>query len=389
LRNDENGAKICRNAFDMIKIPVVRFTQAKVTFYVGNIKASELCAIGVIDSWDSDKGWNIDKQGYQRESYPQHYKAIAVFLRNNPTALLPSSILLSARRGELGELKFDVTNEAADHAFGYLEIPKGRNLYLVDGQHRMLGLRHAINEFKEKRLEDFLLPVVVLYDADKIEELSQFHLINDRQKRIATNLAQALLGTVLEEYPGVSKMLLGSKGMWSMKATMIAVSLHEGKEPGNVWSGRMTLPNEPKGPLAAASLSSFVNSLKPFFSATYPHKMNNDELRDYLIRFWSALKLTLPKSFSSPKDYVIQRTTGVYSLHWMASELAKQKPKVLTASPAAIKPLLETDHVHMTESMWVKKGTLAKEYRGNARFRDLADEILSQMGLAQSRPKAP
>ncbi|MDM8000398.1 MAG: DGQHR domain-containing protein [Dehalococcoidia bacterium] len=371
----------------MIEIPSVRFRQANVTFYVGNIKASDLCTVGVIESWDSAKGWDIDVQGYQRESYPSHYKAIAGFLKDNPNALLPSSILLSARKNELGELKFKVMSDAIDHAFGYLQIPEGRVLYVVDGQHRMHGLNHAIKEFRQKRLRDFLLPVVVLYDADKIEELSQFHLINDRQKRIPTNLAQALLGTVIDNHPSVSKMLLGRKGVWWMKAIMIAVSIHEGKEPENVWSGRITLPNEPKGQVAGASLSSFAKSLQPFYSDTYPHKMDNDKLRAYLIRFWSAVKLTVPESFSSTRDYVIQRTTGVYSLHWVSSELAKQKPKVLKASPTEIKSLLEVDHVHMVASAWAKKGELAQNYRGNARFRDLADEILEKLGFEPSRPR--
>jgi hypothetical protein len=253
----------------------------------------------------------------------------------------------------------------------------------------MLGFMHAIKEFKQKRLKDFLLPVVVLYDADKVEELGQFHLINDRQKRIATNLALALVGTVVDNYPHVSRMLLGHKGMWRMKAIMIAVSLNDGKEPENVWSGRISLPNEPKGPSTAASLASFVRSLQPFFSAGYPHKLDSTELRSYLIRFWSALNETLPSAFPSPREYVIQRTTGVYSLNRVAAELARQKPKVLTASPSAIKHLLEVDDAHMTEQMWARKGKLAQDYRGHARFRDLADEILTQMGLESSRPKGP
>jgi len=371
----------------MIRIPSLRFQQADTTLYVGNISASALYNIGVIESWDPNRAWDIGQQGYQRESYEDHYKSIAKFLRDNPNALLPTSILLSARTREMGVLNFNVVAEHEDHAFGYLEIPDARLLYIVDGQHRMLGFKHAIEEFGQLRLGDYLLPVVVLCHSDKVEELSQFHLINDKQKRIATNLALALLGTVVEDQPNIAKMLLGSKNIWKMKPIMISIALNEDKGHMNVWSGRIGLPNEPKGTVFAVSLASFVNSLKPFFLVDYPHKLENVQLMDYLIRFWAALNSMLPNAFQHTKDYVIQKTTGVYSLNRVAAELARQKSVVLKASPKEIAPFLFVDKTHMDDTIWQSGGTLAREYRGHARFRDLADEILEAMGLEPSRPK--
>ena len=373
----------------MIRIPAVRFRQSNVTLYIGNMRASDLYEVGVIESWDSAKGWDIGTQGYQRESYEKHYKGIAKFLRDTPNALLPASILLSARTREQGELKFDIIRESGGHAFGYLEIPDAYMLYVVDGQHRMQGFMYAVNDLEQDNLRDFLLPVTLICDADKIEELSQFHLINDRQKRISTNLALALLGTVVEDQPSVAKMLVGPQGMWKMKAIMIAMALNEDTEPKNVWAGRISLPNEPKGPVFAATLASFVNSIQPFFSGTYPHKLSNPQLVDYLIRFWSALNAIIPKPFQSPKNYVIQKTTGVYSLNRVAAELARQKSEALQASSAEIEPFLRADKVHMSENIWTSGAILAQEYRGHARFRDLADEILTAMGLEPSRPKKP
>lgn len=370
----------------MIRIPAVRFRQSDVTLYVGNMRASDLCKLGVIESWDYEKGWDIEAQGYQRESYVKHYKAIAGFLKDTPNALLPTSILLSARTREQGELNFDVISESIDHSLGYLEIPDTYTVYVVDGQHRMQGFMYAIDHFKEDRLRDFLLPVVVLCDADKIEELSQFHLINDRQKRISTNLALALLGTVVEDRPSVAAMLVGLRGVWKMKAIMIVIALNEGTERENVWAAKISLPNEPRGPAVAATLASFVNSLQPFFSATYPHELSNLQLREYLIRFWSALNAIIPNAFRSPRDYVIQRTTGVYSLNRVAAELAKQRSKLLKASSTELEPFLRANKIHMSDNMWTRGGTLAQGYRGHARFRDLADEILAAMGLESSRP---
>jgi len=210
------------------------------------MRASDLYEVGVIESWDSAKGWDIGTQGYQRESYEKHYKGIAKFLRDTPNPLLPTSILLSARTREQGELKFDIIRDSGGDAFGYLEIPDAYTLYVVDGQHRMQGFMYAVNELEQDNLRDFLLPVILICDAGKVEELSQFHLINDRQKRISTNLALALLGTVVQDRPSVAQMLVGSRGMWKMRAIMITIALNEGTEPQNVWMGRVSLPNEPR-----------------------------------------------------------------------------------------------------------------------------------------------
>ena len=373
----------------MIQIPAVRFLQSEVTLYVGYMRASDLCENGVIDTWDSAKGWDIQDQGYQRESDKKHFKAIAKFLTGSESVLLPTSLLISARTAEQGQLAFAVISESGDHAFGYLEVPDAHPLYIVDGQHRMLGFKHAREELGQDSLGDFRLPVVILCDADKVGELTQFHLVNSRQKKIATNLAFALLGTVVEDRPSIAQMLVGPRGAWKMRALTIAVALNEAKDPQNVWEGRISLPNEPKTPTAAATLASFVNSLKPFFSRAYPHSLGNAELEGYLNKFWSALNAIMPKPFKSPRDYVIQRTTGVYSLNRVAAELARQETQVLRVSPQEIQRFLTADKVNMTEEVWINGGRLAQDYRGHARFRDLADEILKAMGLEPSRPGRP
>jgi len=373
----------------VVKIPVIRFQQADRTLYVGKMSASDLYTIGVIDSWDPAKGWDVEVQGYQRKSYEDHYKGIGRFLSDNPDALLPTSILLSARTRERGVLQFEPAGDDSDHTFGYLVVPDGRLLYVVDGQHRMLGFDDAIRERGQAGLKDYLLPVVVLGDADKVEELCQFHLINDRQRRIATSLALALLGTVVHDQPSIAKMLVGPRSMWKMRAISVTIALNEDRDVRNVWVNRIGLPNEPRGTTYAVSLAAFVKSLGPFFAKGYPHKLTNAELGDYLVRFWAALRAILPRPFQSPKEYVIQKTTGVGSLNRVAAELARQRKDVLTATSDGIEPYLRANEERMKDSVWVSRGPLAQEFRGDARFRDLADEILEGMGLTPSRPKKP
>jgi len=101
------------------------------------------------------------------------------------------------------------------------------------------------------------------------------------------------------------------------------------------------------------------------------------------------LKAIIPKAFQSPRDYVIQKTTGVYSFNRVAAELARQRPQALQASSKEIEPFLQADSVHMIEDMWISGGPLASGYRGHARFRELADEILVEMGLEVSRARNP
>lgn len=90
-----------------MNIPVIRAVQKGVTLYIGKMKAATLLEIGIVTEWDPDLGWDLSRQGYQREPNEEHCKRLGRFLFDENDPLLPTSALLSAREAEEGVLQFD------------------------------------------------------------------------------------------------------------------------------------------------------------------------------------------------------------------------------------------------------------------------------------------
>ena len=83
------------------------------------------------------------------------------------------------------------------------------------------------------------------------------------------------------------------------------------------WFNRVQLANEPKLKTIIPQ-TSFIDSLGPIFKDdSFMLSINQDEkvTIELLIRYWRAIKGLCQKAFDYPKEYVIQKTIGVFSLH--------------------------------------------------------------------------
>jgi hypothetical protein len=85
-------------------------------------------------------------------------------------------------------------------------------------------------------------------------------------------------------------------------------------------------------PDAIVPETSFVTSLKPILQAPLFQDMAEDSVASVIDRYWSAIKNVFPEAFDSPRDYVIQKTPGIFSLHVLAPsviELVRAKKQDL------------------------------------------------------------
>jgi len=157
------------------------------------------------------------------------------------------------------------------------------------------------------------------------EEAKQFIIINKTQKGVRPDLAERFISKLARK-EGVQSLYNLPRATtrdieWRPRATDIVDILDQKTSDNenddfstNPWFGKIQLPNEAKGG-TIISQKAFEDSLKPI--------LNNDSLRSYsaaemaiiLVRFWRALQNLIPNVFDSPKDYVLQKTTGVFVLH--------------------------------------------------------------------------
>jgi hypothetical protein len=108
------------------------------------------------------------------------------------------------------------------------------------------------------------LPIVVLSNFKYEEEVEQFFVINSRQRKIKTDLAQRIYLELSKK--DINTRLIPEKDKWQGLAAKIVDSLNE--NPSSIWYQLIELPNDPKDIRKERLISQnyFIKSLKPFFS---------------------------------------------------------------------------------------------------------------------------
>ncbi|MET0574025.1 MAG: DGQHR domain-containing protein [Pedobacter agri] len=130
--------------------------------------------------------YNQDPEGYQREANKIHYNKIKNYiLDNTKDFILPTSIILGVDKKDIEK------NLIEDEKGTSLNINENACIFrIVDGQHRIEGIKKAIE--KQEEVKDFSLPVTIVISNENRRsiELEIFRDINSKSKRINTDLAQ-------------------------------------------------------------------------------------------------------------------------------------------------------------------------------------------------------
>lgn len=156
----------------------IKFVQNKNIFFILKMKFYDLDTKSEIPFYDAKTN-----QGYQRPPVLSHVRNIAKFFLQEQFPLLPSAIIAAINKDEY------------DFNDGQLEL--NNKIRIVDGQHRIAGIR----ELKERSIERFNsvkdnyeFPVIIMVvDAkDSMEEIDAFINLNNKGKKVKTDLAEEL-----------------------------------------------------------------------------------------------------------------------------------------------------------------------------------------------------
>jgi len=365
-------------------LTAIRFEQSGQTLYLTAMKASELLACCHTDEWNPAIGWDLDKQGYQRAPVPAHVERIAAFLAGSPNPVMPTAALLSARESALGILPFTPAGGACNPAAGALEIPEGRQLCIVDYQHRARGLGKAIEKRQATGLADFMMPVIILADVPRYEEIQQFHVINSKQRRIDTDLALALLQTLASALGQAELANLAGPGkFYRIRGTRLTFRL--ATRTSGPWVGKIAQPHDFPQRGTTIKVKSFVDSLAPVLSKrAICSFLEDDALLDVLTDFWGGLEAIVPGSFTDPTSQ-IQRTVGVYAFHivfarFLYPRLSATGDVSMNAFQTALLPAASE---YISGPFWAAGGQ-ANVYVGSSGYRELARQIMAKLTLRPS-----
>jgi len=301
-----------------MELNAIRFQQHGKPMYVTSMPAKDLVNEDLVsvDKWKAS-----DPQGYQRSPTQSRCNAFARFITKTK-GISPPSVLLSVR----GKVYFTPKQGNT----GTLNIPKTQKLWAVDGQHRIGGLRKAIED--DSAVGNFEVATVILpLDPDEVdpklgsryEEAKQFVIINRTQKGVRADLAERfLIELARKESIDVIKDLPTqvTRGIeWKPKAVKISDILNDRED--SPWHGKIQLPNEPRG-TTTVTQKSFSDSLQPIITHESFKGYNESEIADMLVRYWNAIKELCPEAFEDPGNYVMMKTTGPFVLNELFPDVA-------------------------------------------------------------------
>lgn len=153
----------------------IKITQPVGDLYLVNLKASD-----VIDISESETRKPYNATGIQRRLEPNRVNAIAKFCESND-AMFPTPIILSASSDN-----FKIIEESS---FLEFDAPEENKYFsIVDGQHRLAGIKKARKE------DSFDLLIAFIFDTDASQDARLFSIINGNQKPVSKSLIYDLYG---------------------------------------------------------------------------------------------------------------------------------------------------------------------------------------------------
>lgn len=307
----------------MITIDCIEVKQPIGTFYLCSIPAKTLLKIVNV----SRRG--VQSDGVQRELSSSRIKSIGEYC-SDPDAIFPTPIVVSVNVG--ANVKIDETGKRI-----IVEDAEGIIGDVIDGQHRLWGIERS------SYVDEFTLPVVMMFDLTTEQKAYVFSTINSNQVKVAPSLIYDLFDVAKTRSPHKTVHQIARAMNNSENSPFYNRLKMLGKKTENQHN-------------ATLSQGTFAKSLLPLISRD-PDKDarrikrgealeqdNNCILRDYfvderdeviikiLMNCFGALKETFLNEWNQPKENILWKTTGFRAVIYALPSLIRKglREKVLT-----------------------------------------------------------
>ncbi len=329
-----------------MKLAAFRFEQKGVPIYLTVLTAKILTdeARAKVDRWSPT---NIE--GYQRQVQDKRANEAAWYVVKSE-GWFPTSVLVSVR----AEVKFDGTKNHDGFSEGELTIPEGTILWIIDGQHRVEGLRRAIEKGSQD-LSDYPVPVALVANPEKVSEMRMFYIVNTRAKSVPGDIADRLLqqalkekGSYLLEETEYKDVTRSKKAVFQARATNIVDQLSANCP---AWKGFVSVPGAARPhPLAAKQHTLVSSLLEGALKDPTTERLDDKSIGNLLDNYWSAMMEVFPEAFKQPEGYSIRRTAGLYSLHMLFPDILERCRETKDYSTAHMRQILST--MNLPSDFW-------------------------------------
>ena len=345
--------------------PAVRILQGGRKLFFTSFSVAELAAP---DFYRVDELDPKDESGFQRVLEKRRAKLLASDMakaRSEGKAFLPTSILLATKAA----LEYDPVGKKI--SFDPKPGP-GRvcPFAVVDGQHRIEGMRQAV-EAGERSLADFPLAVVIAAELDELEQMLHFYLVNTTQKSVDKSIEQQIKAKLRRMDDIGERVFLPDRILRDVRrgrdrdALDIVRGLND--HPESPWYGRVVMANEDTGPRSTIRQSTFVKSVKEFLLVR-GHKLAGPgvppDIRDAMLRnYWRAVTDLF---VGDAKKSVVFRHNGTVFFHtvsqpmfnWLAAYKDYRVETVKKRLRLALEELPD-EHYELSSPQWWERGGAA------------------------------
>jgi DGQHR domain-containing protein len=301
--------------------------------YSVRVPAGLLIESAFVDFYNDRNG-----TGYQRNETLRERRGreIAEYIaRCAQSGLRPRLFELTANaRLEPDDFSFDPLDEHGTVGWVRLKIGDERWLSLIDGGTRLLGIEKAL---VRKVLDDgHGVDVRLFAGLSTPEEIAMFLLVNEKQKRVRTDLSVRVVqrylddGNLTDQQLQILRTVVPDEDQWRYDASRIAGRLNT--DTDSPWKGLIQMPGDQvtrpiklqafwtslNGLLTDKDLKSLLESLEGqglLKSSTGQSVDSTEFLIRVLKNFWSAVADANPAAYTEPSTNVLWGSIGVSGCH--------------------------------------------------------------------------
>lgn len=312
-----------------LKIPAIEMNQHGHKIYLGKIRVKPFMenVKWKVDKWTLEQLTKQGIQGYQRKLVDKHAGEFANFIKNDKN-FSPSSFYVNVRPQHT---KFCKIGVVSPEGFTTLTFDTELTLYVVDGQHRLAGIRDMMDWSLDPDIE---LSFHLTHGLSKQEEIEQFITMNKTQANVKTDLAEMSISQMVIHNPKLLAELAGKGNIifddveFLQDAYTVLRALYTDKN--SVWYDRILMPNQSKekGSSIGVSTKSFTDSLKDLLKTHLPRTQKKvsavplvgvatTDVADHLQNYWNAMRDINKEMFQSQNvcKFAIQQTIGTMVMH--------------------------------------------------------------------------
>ncbi len=261
-------------------------------------------------------------------------------------AFLPTSIFLATG----GEVNYDEEKRElffnSNHSHGVCPLD------VVDGQHRIEGLKRAALE--NKALLDFPIATIIATNMSEPEKMLQFVTVNTKQQTVDRGVAQHIIARFTrmletEDLPYLPSWIekKAERGDDS-RALKIAKSFNT--DIDSPWKGRIQFADEEKNKYHTIRQTTFVTSVKHTLLARN-HPLSyfpEDKQLDILLNYWKAIReIFVTSDDGGKRASVCFKYTGLEFFHTISGQVINLLAKNRRYSVAAMKECIKSAEEHL------------------------------------------